>query len=373
MKVLYISNYKDGTGWSHAAINYILALDTVGVDIVPRCIKLNNINGEVPERILELETKNDKNCDIVIQHVLPHMMKYDGKFKKNIGLYVTETSNFIDMGWSSFLNCMDELWVPNWQMIDAAKNSNIETPLHYIPHTFDMTKYSQSYDKVSIQQLDGNFIFYFIGEFTQRKNLLSLIKAFHIEFNSNENVSLVIKSNIPGQSPEVSQHHIRELCNAVKTQLKLYKNKEDYTQEIIIPHRFLEEQMMQLHTTCDCLICPSYAEAWHIPAFEAMALGKSVIANNVGGLKEFIIDNTTGLLISNTPEPVYGVLDSFSDLYTGHETWYNINIADLRKAMRKIFENQELRNKFEQNGIDKAYEFSYQKIGQLMKERLYNG
>ena len=42
MKVLYISNYKDGTGWSNAAINNILALDSAGVEIVPRAVTVGS-------------------------------------------------------------------------------------------------------------------------------------------------------------------------------------------------------------------------------------------------------------------------------------------------------------------------------------------
>ena len=38
MKVLYIGHYKDGTGWGNAALNNILALNSAGVDVVPRAI-----------------------------------------------------------------------------------------------------------------------------------------------------------------------------------------------------------------------------------------------------------------------------------------------------------------------------------------------
>ena len=38
MKVLYIGNYKDGTGWANACLNNILALDGAGVDVAPRAI-----------------------------------------------------------------------------------------------------------------------------------------------------------------------------------------------------------------------------------------------------------------------------------------------------------------------------------------------
>ncbi|SVE59243.1 uncharacterized protein METZ01_LOCUS512097, partial [marine metagenome] len=60
MKVLYIGNWRDGTGWGNAAQSYILSLDAADVDVVPRHIKLNERECEVPDRILKLEKKSDK-------------------------------------------------------------------------------------------------------------------------------------------------------------------------------------------------------------------------------------------------------------------------------------------------------------------------
>lgn len=34
MKVLYLGHYRERSGWANAAINNILALDSVGVDVV---------------------------------------------------------------------------------------------------------------------------------------------------------------------------------------------------------------------------------------------------------------------------------------------------------------------------------------------------
>ena len=55
MKVLYISNYKDGTGWGNAAINNILALDSVGVEVVPRAVTFNTRDNDYPQRLKELD------------------------------------------------------------------------------------------------------------------------------------------------------------------------------------------------------------------------------------------------------------------------------------------------------------------------------
>ena len=53
MKVLYIGNYNDGTGWGNACLNNILALDRAGVDVVPRAITFNNSDTTVNTRIRE--------------------------------------------------------------------------------------------------------------------------------------------------------------------------------------------------------------------------------------------------------------------------------------------------------------------------------
>src|SRR5688500_657259 len=107
MKVLYIGPYKDGTGWAHAAHENILSLDAAGVDVVPRPFKLNDVNGEVSPRIIELEGKSDKGCDIVIQNCLPHHTDYNGHFEKNIAYYFTETSHFKNSAWAERLNLLD--------------------------------------------------------------------------------------------------------------------------------------------------------------------------------------------------------------------------------------------------------------------------
>ena len=73
MKVLYIGHYREGTGWGRAAIDYILSMDAAGIEVVPRAVKLNDRQPELPPRLLELENQESSGCDVCIQHVLPHL------------------------------------------------------------------------------------------------------------------------------------------------------------------------------------------------------------------------------------------------------------------------------------------------------------
>lgn len=60
MKVLYIGHYKEFGGWSQAAIDNILALDKIGVDVVCRNVTLTQDRKDVDKRILALESKAQK-------------------------------------------------------------------------------------------------------------------------------------------------------------------------------------------------------------------------------------------------------------------------------------------------------------------------
>ena len=148
MKVLYIGCYRDGTGWAQAAIDYILSMDAAGIDVVPRPVKLNSRQVDLPERIIELEKKADTGCNICIQHVLPHMMDFNGRFEKNIALYATETSNFKRSIWSERINQMDEAWVINNEMKLTSESSGVNIPIKVVPHACNVSKFRKKYQKL---------------------------------------------------------------------------------------------------------------------------------------------------------------------------------------------------------------------------------
>jgi len=65
MKVLYIGHYKEFGGWSQAATDNILALDSVGIDVVCRNVTLTKDKDDINPRILQLEQKDSKTVIFV--------------------------------------------------------------------------------------------------------------------------------------------------------------------------------------------------------------------------------------------------------------------------------------------------------------------
>tara|TARA_Y100000310_G_C20647738_1_gene797582 strand:+ start:309 stop:1427 length:1119 start_codon:yes stop_codon:yes gene_type:complete len=368
MKVLYTGCYRDGTGWGKAAENYILAMDSVGIDVIPRPVKLNQTEISIPKRIAELEQKDSAGASICIQHVLPHMMEYSTKFDKNIALYATETSNFVDSGWSRKINMMDEAWVINNQMVQASKNSDVEIPIKVVPHASDFSKFERGYKKIDFSVPEGNFVFYTIADFNKRKNIEAFIKAFHAEFDPSEPVSILIKSHKYGMNPDETAIKIRDICNKVKVGLKKFRNIDDYKEDLIITSFVSDEDVCRIHNSCDCFVMPSYGEAWCIPAFDAMGFGKTPICTNIGGMSDFI--GNAGFLVEGIMEPVYEMLDTFTDLFTGNENWCSVSVEGLRECMRHVYENQNSLKNMKKNGLKQAYEYSHKNIGNLIKDLL---
>lgn len=371
-KVLFIGHYREASGWGQAARDYIQAMLTIkDIDLVCRPLVLKGDYQELPESIKNAENKSDRMPDVCVQHVLPHFFSANQKIGKNIGLFVTETDTLKYTNWPIFLYQMDELWVPNNDIIrNICQNLDLRysNKTYKVPHATDVSKFDKEGAQLSINEISGTFKFYFIGEFNRRKNLAALLEAFHVGFHHYDNVSLIIKTSIPGKSPQETKQIVQGFCDKVKSSLRMYVNHSYYKPEVIMTERLSENQLIGLHRFGDCFVNPSFGEAWSIPAFDAMGFGKTPININHGGPKEFVKEDDlgTGRLLGSYPEIICGVDDTIPTMFTGRERWMNIDRDELIAAMKHY-----QKNKFDSSiGKLQAAKFSYENVGKIISERL---
>lgn len=361
MKILFISNYRDGyNGWSEAALLYLKAMYKAGLDVVCRPIKLNNFNGPLPEEILEMESKNLNNIDVVIQNVLPQHMMYSGKFKYNIGLYYKET--FCQYhAWNDYLKMMDILWVPNKSMENEDKkiNKKIET----IPVPCDTEEFLDV-DPIYIPYKE-NYTFYWVGDLNRRKNLKCLIAAYYLGFTDIDCTSLVIKASKFGKNPREVEEEVIKLCMVVADSLRIYKSFEDYPKITVIGEELTRRQILGLHKVCDCFVYPSFGEAWGLPMIDALASGNMLVSSDNGGSR--MMESEKTFIVKGQIKTVQG-MNSFPGIYTARESWMDTDPSDLSYFM-KLAKNQNYQNKIPPKKlIDKL---SLESIGEKIKENLY--
>mgnify|MGYP003148625820 FL=1 len=368
MKILYIGNYNDGTGWGNAALNNILALDSAGVNVVPRAITFNNSNNTTNQRIKQLEAQSERGCDVCIQHTLPNLYHCNTSIK-NIGIFYTETSTFSESMWPKYINLMDEAWVANSQMVRASIASGVKIPTKVCPLPIHLEDYENVEDCASIGEFDGCFNFCFVGEFVKRKNIEALLRAYHTEFHPSEPVNLFLKLSMPGVDSNSTLEQFDNFASTVKAGLKIRKK---YRKEVAITGMLEKKHLISLMSKCDCFVMPSFGEAWCIPALEAMALGLPVIHTQGTGMDDFCV----GWPVQSKSTRCYLANDSLQDVYTSLTSWKEVDVESLASTMRIAYEtyknDKQEWQKMKALAKETSQNYTIRKIGQAMKE-LLNG
>lgn len=355
MKVLYIGHYKDGTGWGNAALNNILALNSAGVDVVPRAITYEEKDKVKNETIEKLEQKTQSDCTVVIQHTLPSNYCYDGRFDKNIGVLCAESSNFNQTDWARNCNMMDEIWVPNEVTRKICLKSGVTVPVKLAKYSLDISQYEPS-KKVCIQEMRDNFVFGFVGEFIERKNIQALIRAFHMTFDARDDVKLFIKTS------KRSVPEVQEYCKHIKKGLKLPKF---FSEEIIICGSVPQKEYVDIISQIDCFVMPSRGESFCIPSLEVLAMGiPSIWTEDIG------MDHVIGLPVPSRDVPCFGAIETLEDIDTAMSTWKEIDIIKLSDSMRRMYETLTVPEAKEDVAIQcrtAADKYSHKTVGLEMK------
>jgi len=367
MKILYLGHYKEGSGWSNAAINNILALDSIGLDVACRNISLTGKNKIVPDRIYELETNKSQDAEYCIQHLLPHHLVGSSIFKKNVAYCPAESIHTQLNTWHLDMELVDELWVAN---SDQKKNVEkfVNRPVEVVPHTFNCSVYEEP--RRAVFGNDTTFRFYNISDINQRKNIQSIIRCFYHCFDIDDRVELVIKVKKHGFSEKQLGEGMTQMLQGMKSDMRKHINPNLYPSVRLITNDISSDQILDLHASCDCYVGISHGEGWSIPSFEAMAFGNTPICSNEGGPAEFIDpDNkNTGTLINGVYDICNQQDSAFQHIFTGRELWFHPSEKETCDAMKYYYNNPHKKNSTE--SMMQAKKFDYHIVGNLIKEKL---
>lgn len=367
MRVLFCGNFLEQSGWSIQQVNHILALDKAGVTVIPRNINvLNNRNPDLPKRIVDLMDNDSTGVDIIIQNVLPNMLEKTGR-AKCVSYAVVETNSCKSAGWSRRLNLMDAVFVPNFYCKQVLKYSGVTKTIYEVPEAINI---DQLNDCVAIhpirEQFKDKFIFLAVSEWTKRKNIEAIIRAFHTEFSPGEAVELVIKTTPAGMSNP--QQDINTKLETIKSGLKLYKDNWRYKKENIICGFLSEADMLVLLNSADAYVSASRAEAFNISLAQSMALGKICIAPDHSG--QDYVNDKNAYVVKSYPQDCFGAVDTLPDLYSAAEGWWDISIPSLRECMRSAYEKRTLNLRKQQQAQKDMLKYGLDKVGEVYRRSL---
>ncbi len=350
MNILYLGQYRGplNDGWSVASRKYLETLLLTDHNVSAKPIYMAGHGGPISEAIQTAEDNVLDKVDVVIQHVLPDYIERHDCY--NIGIFFTETKHLEKSPWIQKINLLDEAWVSSPGEKASLEQSGVTCKISVvpIPHK-DLGEPEEFY----LQEIDGKFTFYFIGEHTDRKNIMALVKAFQREFTPNEDVALLIKTS----------EGLKEEINEWKKYSRL---KKEYVPEVIITgNKFSDRQIAGLHMVGDCFVCTSRGEAQCMPILDAMYYNKPVICTNGIFVRSLLGDHV--IPVGSQETPVDTKSPPIPQIYTANETWFDINILELQRHMRSLYECDGLVCETK-DWITKN--FSYETISRKMQECL---
>ena len=269
-----------------------------------------------------------------------------------IGYWAWEQS-LLPPAWANKIQHFDEIWVPSEFTRDAVKAVTPQ-PVFRAPHSISTEISMPSWAKSNWGIPESEFVFincFDFRSYIERKNPEGLIESFSKAFSPHDGVTLIIKTNHGVGRPEFKhlKHQIRSLKNI----------------------RILDETLTHAETLAwinasDAYVSLHRSEGFGLPLFEAMSLGKPVVATGYSGMMDYL-DSSNALLVNFTlktplkPHPLY---------------WENIPWADpdldhATKQMQLLVENCSLFDDLSLKGKEIVEtQLSARVVGERMKHRL---
>lgn len=366
MNVKYCGSAKDYSGYGEANRHDIAALVAAGVEVttqIPVYVPEVSDYGKLGDIASQREGLKIP-YDIKILHTTPNVYRpYMEPLKYHIGRVFWETDK-LPKDFADGVSLVDEIWTGSEFNADAIRNAGVLKPIHIIPEAIDTEIDPKDYPPYNIDH-QQDYKFYSIFEWTERKNPKALLEAFWREFEDTEGVSLTIKTYIDNFT-DIKRREIEKDIAVLKTKLGLKR----YAPVFLFRRLMDRRQVYRFHRTFDCFISAHRGEGWGIPQMEALLMENAVISTNCGGIHEHLRNGKDAILLPYELVKLSGN-NRNTQWYTDEQKWANVNMPELRKAMRWVFEHSDEAKKMGITGGKTVRDkFSLETVGNIMKKRL---
>ena len=182
--------------------------------------------------------------------------------------------------------------------VSAAMREDVQL-LYGVPHSkirvihngIDLNQYRPKPDPAVLVRygIDAKTPFIlFVGRVTRQKGIIHLVRAIkHIR----PGVQVVLCAGAP-DTAEIEREMEERVAEA---------RRESVNRIVWIAQIVPKDDIIALYTMAELFVCPSVYEPFGIINLEAMACGTPVVASAVGGIKEVVVHERTGLLVPFEP------------------------------------------------------------------------
>ncbi len=199
-----------------------------------------------------------------------------------------------------------------------------ESRIDVIPNGIDITKYRRREDSPVLDRysVEKPYVL-FLGRLSRQKGVFDVVEA---SSKLPEGVKMVL---VTGRADE----------KGVEEEFgRMVKDRENI---VWINRMLTEEEAVALYSGAEVFTAPSLYEPFGLINLEAMACGRPVVSTRVGGIKDVVIEEETGLLVPpNSPD-------------------------ELAKALNELLSNKALAEEMGRKGrIRVEREFSWERVAE---------
>jgi glycosyltransferase involved in cell wall biosynthesis len=280
LKIRAHTMLKNKHSWSISVTEILKQLHIMGHDLY-----IVSTDG-YPDDCDVLKKYFGRNCDdphIDFCYTLPGNWK--DRFSKNskikASIFNYETS-IVPKEWKYETKYLDYvLPSSNFSKEIFLKNGWDEKKLHLLPLGYD----KDSFLDKNIYDVRGarKFKFLTVAINHYRKNLDKLIRAYYKSFSDEDDVSLILKTNLSNPKTKF-EFHVISMINLIQ---KEFGGKK-LPNLILLDDKI--DNMATLYNLCDVFISASSSEGFGLPFLESMAANKLIIAPRATGQLDFLDD-----------------------------------------------------------------------------------
>jgi glycosyltransferase involved in cell wall biosynthesis/GT2 family glycosyltransferase/cytochrome c-type biogenesis protein CcmH/NrfG len=330
--ISWTSHFLEQGGYTEEAGAAIEALDDAGLYVVANPVRWEGKGLPQPteksERLTAFLERDLPDNFVHVAHIGADRFRRHPAAIRNIGRTMFETDGLPTV-WRDRCNLMDEIWVPSEHNLRYFAEAGVDAAkLHKVPETYDTALFQPDVAPLEIEGLQG-FVFLSVFSWIGRKAWDVLLRAWYDEFGSQDDVTLLLKTDTALAPPGTDT--AQEVEAFVRGQLK--RNPKKGARVVVLDQPLAATDVPRLYRAADAFVLASHGEGWGRPYMEAMAMGLPTIATGWSGNLEFMNDDNSYLV-------GYKLVDTPPDSWLKGQRWAAPSVGDLRRTMRKVYEHQ---------------------------------
>jgi glycosyltransferase involved in cell wall biosynthesis/cyclopropane fatty-acyl-phospholipid synthase-like methyltransferase len=351
INLVYHGYVFDASGYGQAARAYIHALHGAGVNVA--VVDLANHARQVPDKLIESLANRSVDADFHLFHGIPPLWARRAFPLRNVIAMTVWETDAMPPQWRPALNHALEVWLPcqfNVSVFERALGKTVfKLPHAWVPRNAALA--SNLVEACRVRE--GDYVFYSIFDWQERKGPNEMIEAFLRAFPEPAPVVLVLKTN-PGAAA-ISKSTLADLRRRVPSQARVE----------LRPEAWSEEQMAAFQQRGDCYVSLHRGEGWNYPLFEAAGRGKSIVATGFSGPTEYL-DAIAHRLVRHRPAAVRQRYAFYST--TMH--WAEPEMEHAIEMLRAAFAERERTGPLSAAAERIRRDFSSETIGECARQRL---